>query len=941
MPQCRMRFEGMKSCINAALPILFLLIAPLRADEPGSAGLPMNKWVKLPATSQPGYLWSAPVYVPARGQVLFWGSAHAATGGAVGFLSGTSRNDVVAFDAAALAWASDYPSDEKAPVGIAGVGGVGAMLPSGRPRPAHVMQGVCYDSKRGQVIYTMKGLMAAYDPGAKTWKDLGARTVMSDGGGQPASGQAAPAPVEYPGGPPVYAIGTCYDPVNDEILLFPHFDAKNIALRQATGQISGHYGTFRYSFKDNLWRQAGDTLGTEQTRKARADLLAAMAKVSNAMDAAWRLNRRPDPVAAAEAARQLEAAVEAAGDQRTPVAERLKAAGAALAAGKPGDALQPLRDSLWAMNAILDTTLRIEPPARCGAPMAYDAKNQLIVMFGGHTNLARTDLPPGTPNVQSYETGLNDTWVYDCKSRQWRELACANRPPAGTLVSKMPMLAYDPASGLIVLVSLTTSGRPPRQECKAVLWTLDAAKGEWLQRDTQDWPGRLAVVGSGGGSSYPGAEMPTSVLALDEKAKLLLIVQREKSGSDTCAMRLDVGKLPTAPAPTWAAPPPIRPQEVPGEDPAWVARLKDLPANTWVRAKPKQEAKRRDWGNLSVDPVRGWVVYFGGGHSTWQVNDVAVYSVGANAWAPAVGDFNSYITPQGWEGSTLGYRGGPACGHQRNAYQSFDGRMYLLVGTDENPSAGRSLWSPWNFTFHAERDFVRFYDIDRGGVWRETRIATIERPEKVPYQTNVNLADPAGRLINLIRTGGGDSARMFAAVYDVGPDKLTVREVPAPLPPVWEIGESRPFCYVAGEGSVFYMSAKPDQAATAPQGGKRPMKQATYLYDVGKNAFRELRPAHTPPAASVRVVEYVDSQKCAWAIVGDQQWVYSFERNDWAQMPLVVEGGGMWFQTPYGQMVWVARYGVFVNLGGGTWIMRPECGRAFDAARVPATRPDK
>jgi hypothetical protein len=439
--------------------------------------------------------------------------------------------------------------------------------------------------------------------------------------------------------------------------------------------------------------------------------------------------------------------------------------------------------------------------------------------------------------------------------------------------------------------------------------------------------------------------MPTSMFGFDPKNRLLVVIQREKEAQATYALKLDLGKLPAAPAPAWTAPPPVKPQEIPADDPAWVAKLKELPANTWVPAKPPREPARRDWGNLSVDPVRGWVVYFGGGHATYQVNDVAVYAVGANAWVPAVGEFNSYVTPQGWEGSTLGYRGGPACGHQRNAYQSFDGRMYLLAGTDERTGLA-SVGNTWNFVFHADRDCVRFYDLDRGGVWRETRIGKIERPEKVPWHHNVHMVDPAGRIINLIRQpGGGMAARtfryvysgqldkFFTSIYDANEDRLLVREVPKPYPEVAE-GESRPFCYLAGQGKVLLMGAKPDDGAAAADPKKPPMKQASWLYDTAENKFSELRAAHTPPTGGVQVVEHVESQKCVLAVIGGQQWVYSFEKNDWAQLPMAVEGGGkMGVQGPYGQLVWAAKYGVFVNFTGGTWVMRPDFSQLkFDAA---------
>jgi galactose oxidase-like protein len=944
-----------------ALAVLALAITACGAEAGSGAKLPVNKWTRLADSPGASYVWSSPVYVPSREQVLHWGSTHSRTGGRLGFQLGTSRNDVLALDIAKGKWISDYPSDAKAAVGISGVAGRGGMLPSGRPKPSHILQGVCYDSRRKQVIYTMKGLMAAYDPEARTWKDMKARTIMPFPAYEFADGykiisrkgyrKILPAPPnkyrvgnsinprkEFSGGPPVYGAGTCYDPVNDEIVMFPHFDAKNVSLREATGQISGHYGTFRYSFKDNTWRLVSDTFGSAKVKAARQSLIAVMTRVSAAMDAAWVLNRHPDAAKAAEIAGQLEAAAaEAAKCHPGAVVKWLKAAAAAMTANKPAAIAGPLRDALWAMNGTLETKLRVEPPPRCAATTVYDSKNQVMVMFGGYTNLARTDLPSRTPNVQDYRTGLNDTWIYDCKTRQWRELPCRKRPPAGSFISKMPMLAFDPESGLVVLVGLHQTGRKASAKRTASLWTLEVSKGEWSKRDEQPWPGGLAAVSSGGGSARPTTPMPRSMCAFDVKKRTLLVIQPRKGGQTTFAMKLDLGKLPSSPAPAWTAPPPIKPLKIPADEAAWIAKLKALPANTWVRARPSREPNRRDWGSLSVDPVRGWVVYFGGGHATYQVNDVAVYAVGANKWVPAAGDFNSFITPQGWEGSTLGYRGGPACGHQRNAYQSFDGRMYVLTGTDERAGVG-AIGNTWNHVFHADKDFVRFYDIDRGGVWRDVRIAKFERPDNVPFQTNVHMVDPAGRIINLIRQPvavqaakiyryvySGRIEKFFTSIYEARENRLLVREVPKPFPALME-RESRPYCYLEGQGKVFYMNAKPDAAAKTTDPRKPPMKQVTYLYDTKENKFSELAPRSTPPLAPVQVVEYVKSQKCVLAIIKGQQWVYSFEKNDWKQLPMKVQSGRMSISRPYGQLVWVARYGVFVNLAGGTWIMRPDFG---------------
>jgi len=43
---------------------------------------------------------------------------------------------------------------------------------------------------------------------------------------------------------------------------------------------------------------------------------------------------------------------------------------------------------------------------------------------------------------------------------------------------------------------------------------------------------------------------------------------------------------------------------------------------------------------------------------------------------------------------------------------------------------------------------------------------------------------------------------------------------------------------------------------------------------------------------------------------------------------MAVEGGGkLGVSGPYGQLVWVEKYGVFVNLSGSTWVMRPDFGK--------------
>lgn len=76
-----------------------------------------------------------------------------------------------------------------------------------------------------------------------------------------------------------------------------------------------------------------------------------------------------------------------------------------------------------------------DPVARYSPGMAYDAKDQVVVMFGGATW-------DNTCDCQDY---LGDTWLWD--GRTWRQVDPAHSPSARAY----PEMAYDPADGEIVL----------------------------------------------------------------------------------------------------------------------------------------------------------------------------------------------------------------------------------------------------------------------------------------------------------------------------------------------------------------------------------------------------------------------------------------------------------------------------------------------------------
>ncbi|MBM4035463.1 MAG: hypothetical protein FJ291_27290 [Planctomycetes bacterium] len=800
---------------------VLLLLLPATLLAAGIDALPVNQWVKLDTKKEPGYAWSAIVYVPSRGQVLHWGAAPSGA---------PEHDDVRAFDTEKCEWVSDYPSaaadflrkavDTEERAKSVRIWGRWGMLDTGRPAPSWVLNAVTYDSKRRQLVYALKGMMAAYDPEKRTWRDLKAETELH---GKWSLNPATPYGMferglrpeqdfkgeRIPGPPPVYGAGICYDPVNDEILLFPHWGSQNNDLRSATGEVSGHSGAWVYSFKDNLWRR--DTMRD----------------------------------------------------------------------GKP----------------------RFQPPPRCGAPMVYDPKARAIVLFGGQSGLVRSDL--ANPGRAPRPGAFKDSWLYDVATRQWREARCSTRPPE----QGQPKLVHDEASGLTLLVALPAHDAGIGQ---AALWAFDPAKGDWRKRHEQPWP---------------WGAMGWASLALDPKTRLLLLVRDSKEGQETYGFRLDPEKLPEHPASIWDMPPPIKPQEVPPDDPAWLAKLKELPANTWVPAKPPREPERRDWGMMAADPIRGLVFYFGGGHSTYQVNDVAVYAVGANRWCHTVGDSNSPLPPHDWDGCTMSTRGGPPAGHQRNSYLACDGRMFVHAGTHSRR---------WDAETAKEKGtrVAWFYDLDRGGVWRQREVAEVTLGEGVPGSYGrLHVADPSTSL------GAGPSGKLYGfaghlepydgrfftkeayfSTYDARENKLSVRRIPEPTPG-W-VGECRPFCLLPDRQQIFFYEFR--------KGGGH----ATWVYDIKENRFINLKPERQPGedrlkaelrTGEPRTVEYVESQKCVFAVIGrDEQWVYSLERNAWAPLPLKSDGAPIRFQDPYAQLVWVAKHGILVNFAGATSLMRPD-----------------
>ena len=265
-------------------------------------------------------------------------------------------------------------------------------------------------------------------------------------------------------------------------------------------------------------------------------------------------------------------------------------------------------------------------------------------------------------------------------------------------------------------------------------------------------------------------------------------------------------------------------------------------------------------------------------------------------------------------GSNAGLRGGANAHHQRNSYVALDGRMYSGFG------AASRRWGAED----ARKDYQRyswFYDVDRGGVWRQVPLE-YRKGEGVPgVYGGTHLATPDGRVLGFGGALEPYDGRFFPgeiyfATLDVARNQLTVQKV-APGPNC-DPNEDRPFCFVPDKNQVFFYECAMEN--------KQVKRQGTWVYDVKSGAFVDLKPKRQPPA-DAQTVEYIVGQDAVFAVIrGGSQWVYSFRENAWAPLPLESDGK-LGFATPYAQTVYSAKYGVLVNLGhasGGTAVMRPD-----------------
>jgi len=415
--------------------------------------------------------------------------------------------------------------------------------------------------------------------------------------------------------------------------------------------------TWIYDCEKNTWSRP--EFGTPEVRKLRVQLETVAGRLRDARcRAQYELgqasNVRKKAVTAALktlkqvseglgglAASLAKAGEDKAGSKLAAVAAEVKT----LAGAEASDNAHKLVWDLKALERKLDGAYRLamaEPPMRCNTQLVYDKKNKLIVLFGGDSQNAK----------------LCDTWVYDVKTRTWRErYPEVSPPPEGDLTA-----TYIDRHGVVFVAGFYM--RRSRHSYLHAAWMYDAAKNEWTPVKGEYDAGHCRW--------HSAAYSPK------DDAVVLGCVNQKPSGTRwTYLYRLDPATAGTkrkgvasSSVPRYHLDFDHRVRKLPAPDPeATDRKLAALPPNQWVQM-PGPNVSRKGWGSATIDTDKGVILYIGGGHSTYSGTDTAHYDIGAGRWSLSYPpEFPPYLygtnrTVYGWS-----YNLHPWAEHTRRWYE--------------------------------------------------------------------------------------------------------------------------------------------------------------------------------------------------------------------------------------------------------------------------------
>jgi hypothetical protein len=288
----------------------------------------------------------------------------------------------------------------------------------------------------------------------------------------------------------------------------------------------------------------------------------------------------------------------------------------------------------------------VQPPPRMYSRLVCDTRNQALVLFGG--------------DGQSHY--LADTWIFDLKSRTWREAAVA-----GPLPRAGHFTVFDPKTGWTII------GGGFHRDDLDDLWAFDASKESWRR-----------LKGTVPTAAYLNADF-------DPESRQILLVANDRApgygrscdvlyaARSTYACRFEESQATLPERPVRHSAMPKRPAGESGRDLKPVAahvkaqeeRLAKLPVNRWVHlADPARVAPVRTWGSATFDTNRGRILLWGGGHCGYGGGDVDAYDVTQHTWIGSEEhpEFPHRLWARGVRLAGITFAGNPWTEHGRRIY---------------------------------------------------------------------------------------------------------------------------------------------------------------------------------------------------------------------------------------------------------------------------------
>lgn len=276
-----------------------------------------------------------------------------------------------------------------------------------------------------------------------------------------------------------------------------------------------------------------------------------------------------------------------------------------------------------------------QPPPRMNSRLVLDAKNQVLVLFGGDGQSA----------------WLSDTWLYDLRTRSWRQSRASANPPARA----GHFAVFDPQTGY------TWIGGGYNRRDLDDMWGYDAASDRWF-----------AIA-----AKVPTGFYITGDIAPDKREIVLVTNTRRPDDRSNCnvlypvrttyTFAIDSKSLKKSDAS-------VRHVSMEKREPFEAGPVRELPSmppNQWVLlSSGANGVPVRTWGSATFDTVRGEILYWGGGHCGYGGSDVDMYDVARGQWrqAPAPPEFPERTWDKGVRLAGLTFEGAPWTDHGRRIY---------------------------------------------------------------------------------------------------------------------------------------------------------------------------------------------------------------------------------------------------------------------------------